>query len=591
MSIKQKNGYQACISSMKTKTIGKNLALILIIFLAISIRIYRADESFGGFHGFNEAWYTIIAENYTARTLLNPRSYLGTIDYNVPPLFSYASFLIFRIFGISEFTARLVPIFFSIMLIWFVFALANLIYGWRAALAAAMLLAVMPASVIVGRNVQVDSMYTALIVAFIYFYMRARETSPSVPLNEPPCDKLDSKHKYQDQKITSTPQHSSIPGPHPLFFWGLAGFMLGAALLAKQPAALSIGIIITWEIIARRNLRFLNKQFAFMCAIALAIAMSFYLPHLLLHTKPFIAKQIRQFIVTQSGVEHALTTAQYFMVLKELAGEVLWGLSPPITLLAVIALPFSFTRARRDPMPVIALAFFATFFLLFHKHVYYMLPATVFATLIAGSLWRSEHNSFTMNALLAAIVILTTFVSLFLLCKVKYGRNEFQQFGDILAARGIRNVDIITGDTILSSYGPIIQYYAPDAAIHTLNRLSLNADGTAKLSYNSGFILLFDASYKHNFPEHTLIPLTSDVEGIELFGYVIHPNCSEHEPFAQTFTPSHFVIKKIGTLTGFGLRRVATRTSFKFLYLPPNYKLKKTGNVFQIVNAHSTKNK
>ncbi|MEW6203535.1 MAG: glycosyltransferase family 39 protein [bacterium] len=567
----------------------KNLSLIIIILIALIIRIYRAEESFDGFHGHNEAWYTIIADNYTFRTLLYPRSYLGTVDYNVPPLFSYVLFIIFRIFGTSEFTARSVPIFFSIVLIWLVFALGKRIYGVQAALAAALLVAVMPAAVIVGRNVQGDTMYTTLVVAFLYFYMRARESERSFSDIGSQSEMHDAKDEKQGLKTASASQHAALAENRTLYFI-LAGFMLGAALLTKQPAVLSIGIVIFWELTARRSLRFFNRGFALMCAIALAITMSFYLPHLILHTQEFITTQRGIFIEAKGIGGHTMAGMLSAAVIKELASEVLWGLSPPIAMLALVAIPVSFILPKRDPMPVIALSFFGLFYLFVHKHVYYMLPAAVFATLVTGCLWSGERSTPIRKTILAAVVILTAFVSLLLLCKVKYGRHEFQHFGERLADNGIRNVDVVTSDVILSSYGPLIQYYAPGSRIHAFSRLPLNSDGTAKLSYNSGFVLLFDASYAHNLPENILMASGIDLMGIVLFGYVIHPRSSPHEPFAQTFAPGGFVVKKVGPLTDFGIRRVKTRTSFKFAYLPSNRRLKEVNGVFQIVSMQAMAN-
>ncbi|MCL2360029.1 phospholipid carrier-dependent glycosyltransferase [Candidatus Bathycorpusculum sp.] len=61
-----------------------------------------------------------------------------------PPLFDAFTFVAFKVLGISLFTARLFPVFFSILSLWAVFELATYMYGGKAGLLSAVMLGIMP---------------------------------------------------------------------------------------------------------------------------------------------------------------------------------------------------------------------------------------------------------------------------------------------------------------------------------------------------------------------------------------------------------------------------------------------------------------
>jgi 4-amino-4-deoxy-L-arabinose transferase-like glycosyltransferase len=60
-----------------------------------------------------------------------------------PPLFDVITFIFFKVFGVSLFSARLVPLMFSILALWAVFELAYSMYGGKTALLSSVLLGIM----------------------------------------------------------------------------------------------------------------------------------------------------------------------------------------------------------------------------------------------------------------------------------------------------------------------------------------------------------------------------------------------------------------------------------------------------------------
>ncbi|MEW6203217.1 MAG: glycosyltransferase family 39 protein, partial [bacterium] len=352
-------------------------ALLLILILAAAIRLYRAGEPFDGFHGFNEAWYSIIAQNFSVKTLLYPTAYTGEVDYNVPPLLSYVLFVVFRTFGASEFMARLVPIFFGILGVYFVFLIGVKLYNERIALASAAMLAFMPVSIIVGRNVQADSLFVGFILAFLYFYLKGRSSSK--------------------------PAHHII-----------AGLFLGLAIFSKQPAVLVIVIIFLWEITTARNLRFLNRYFIIMLTAAAAVLLPFYGFHLIVNPAALID--------AQHGGALRLSELPDVSLLGFLLRESVWAISPPIALIFLISLIYFIRRANDgDLLLYISIAVYGIFFLFLHKHTYYMLPIAPFAALLAGRLWSGEKYQSGKTVMLTIVCIAAALVSIFLLCGMKFG--------------------------------------------------------------------------------------------------------------------------------------------------------------------------
>jgi 4-amino-4-deoxy-L-arabinose transferase-like glycosyltransferase len=133
------------------------LAAILVI--SIAIRAYRIGEAFGGFHGFNEAFYALNAQGHMNRVLT---LFTSPSDFNNPPLFTFLTIISFKLFGVSEILARIVPILSAILAIIYTYRQGVVLYDQKVSVAAAALLGVNPAHVLLGRNVQVDSLLVFL---------------------------------------------------------------------------------------------------------------------------------------------------------------------------------------------------------------------------------------------------------------------------------------------------------------------------------------------------------------------------------------------------------------------------------------------
>ena len=93
-------------------------------------------------------------------------------DSFYPPLYSLFTTVSFDLFGASLFSARLVSAVFSILSLWVVFELAYSMYGGKAALISAVLLAVMPGYFWLSRLALLEIMLVFFFTLSLFFFYR-----------------------------------------------------------------------------------------------------------------------------------------------------------------------------------------------------------------------------------------------------------------------------------------------------------------------------------------------------------------------------------------------------------------------------------
>jgi len=110
---------------------------------------------------------------------LNAGSYLYFGDYGAfvgnafyPPLFDGVIFLSFKTLGVSLFSARVVPVLFSVLSLWLVFELAYSMYGGKTALLSAVVLAVMPGYFWLSQGALLETALVFFVVASLLFFYR-----------------------------------------------------------------------------------------------------------------------------------------------------------------------------------------------------------------------------------------------------------------------------------------------------------------------------------------------------------------------------------------------------------------------------------
>ncbi|WP_340819086.1 glycosyltransferase family 39 protein [Methanolobus sp. WCC4] len=314
----------------------KIFALIIIASLYIAARLYFASiSSYGFYHGWNEAHYSNIAKNYFTHTIWYQIPLIGgPVFDSLPPFYSYMVYVSFKVFGISDMSARLVSIFAEILAVGAIYLLAKEIFGERTAILSSVIFLVLPWNILWFGRVFTDPLMTALLTASIASYVHAYKNNGSML-------------------------------PFGIFF--------GLAVFTKQPALVILPIVIIWSLIVGPKRELLIKG-----AISAAVGL---LPLLLWLGHYFIEGDM-SFLSQILYGELANRSAPFSNSVKVIALTTI-GLSPLILLLAT----YGSTKCKKESSVLfIWLVLYGIFVIIRTppSHEYYSLPLTpVFAVLAA----------------------------------------------------------------------------------------------------------------------------------------------------------------------------------------------------------------
>lgn len=170
----------------RTKNIFKeNMLFILLLLFAFLIRSYKITEHWVGHHDFNGAFFSIVAINHIRYGYLATKFWdvpiLTTPDlfyYHIkhPPLVGILVSTSFRIFDIHEWSARLVPILFSIGALILLYSFIKKIWNEKIALFSSFFFAFMPMAAYFGRMVSHEPIVLFSVLLSLYSYILWIET-------------------------------------------------------------------------------------------------------------------------------------------------------------------------------------------------------------------------------------------------------------------------------------------------------------------------------------------------------------------------------------------------------------------------------
>ncbi len=160
-----------------------NRNLFLILIFAALVLFYNADKPFIGHHDWNSVVYSNIARNYLRYGLV--KSHLGQIlntdvvqekDFrfltHYPPLLPLLLAVSFKFFGISEFSARLVPIIASLLMTAFIYMLGKELISDNAGFVAALIATGTPIVIYFGKLPVHDTIVPAFALLTLVGYTR-----------------------------------------------------------------------------------------------------------------------------------------------------------------------------------------------------------------------------------------------------------------------------------------------------------------------------------------------------------------------------------------------------------------------------------
>lgn len=142
-------------------------ALVAIVLAGTALRLRHVTRPWVGLHNaWGGAMYGNIARNFInygyVETGFAPVANFGRVPadqfvyyYHYPPLLVWLVSLSYHAFGVSEWSARVVPLLFSVASIVAVFALAQRLFGKAVGLLSALLMAVVPGGAYYGAHIDV----------------------------------------------------------------------------------------------------------------------------------------------------------------------------------------------------------------------------------------------------------------------------------------------------------------------------------------------------------------------------------------------------------------------------------------------------
>ena len=367
----------------KKIVLNKNLLAIILIGLIYFIsRLYLASiSSYGFYHGWNEAHYSNIAKNYFTHSMWYQLSLIGNPAFNsLPPLYSYAVYASFKVFGISDISARLISILSEIIAIFSVYLLARELYNKKTATLSSLIFLFIPWNILWFGRVQTDPLMTALMTAAIALYVYA----------------------YTHNK-------SMLP----------FGICFGLAVFTKQPALVILPIVAIWSYFVgvKKELLIKSAVFAVIGLVPLFMWLSYYLftgdlnflSHIVYgelanRSVPF-ADLMKVTVLTSIGISPLILLFAFYEMIK--------GKKMTNILYIWLVLYGIFVIVRTPP-----------------SHEYYSLPLTpVFAILAAGGLTEFTSNVVVRKYLPSKALLVMLILVISSTIPVTYGLLSYS--GDI----------------------------------------------------------------------------------------------------------------------------------------------------------------
>jgi hypothetical protein len=307
--------------------------------LGLALRVYGIGEPFGGYLSFNEGYYAEVARDALARPL-GALFASALAEAAPPPLYLVLLRAVFQIAGVGVTQARAFSIFLGIATLPCVYAVARRMAGARAGVLAASAFWLMPASVMIQRNVQTDALLVLALWAAVALWVVSEDG--------------------------------------PLLMSAAAGAATGIAMLTKQNGVLVLAVLVIHEAWAHGPRALLTRRVGVLAGVAAAVALPWYAYGL--------GSAGGRFVGTQSGLAGlaAKSGISAKFLTSTLGGELVWMLSAPLAVLGLTALVRA--AVRRDPDDRLLLtgaAVMTAFFIAFHAHSYYLYPALGFFALAA----------------------------------------------------------------------------------------------------------------------------------------------------------------------------------------------------------------
>lgn len=172
------------------RLIKDNYFIALVLIFSAILLFSNLNKPFIGHHDWNGAFWGEMTRRYLDLMGIGNWDYLSGSNVSFKTLFfpdytpllpvMFATFSI--IFGISEFTLRMVPAIFSLAMIFFIYKIGELLFGKTVGLIASTFAAVTPMFLYFGKIPDHEPIVASLISATFYFYLKTFNNGPNYTL-------------------------------------------------------------------------------------------------------------------------------------------------------------------------------------------------------------------------------------------------------------------------------------------------------------------------------------------------------------------------------------------------------------------------
>ena len=494
------------------------VALGAILAVAVVLRGYRLSEPIAGFLAFSEAYYLQRAAVEAERGIF--QWFTDPAFPNVFPLYLLLVTTVERVGTATIGAARALSVTAGTLTVLVTYYLGELVHGRRAGLLAAATLAVMPGAVLLNHNAQVDSLMVLLVVSSVYLYARSV--------------------RLRDTR------------------WAVAaGAVGGLAVMAKLPALLLVlAILALWETWGSRGFGWLRKPRArwFLSAF-LPVGLSWYAWQTLASSGRYTNS------MSQLG---SRATGGNFEFLSWGPAEVMWLLSPGVTIALAVALVFALRRGNAgDKLAAAGVAVTIAFFVVFHFHSYYLLPLAPFAALMVGGGLDSLADRSGVGAVgVGTTLALTTAVAAFLLMSgQKWGQWSAEGLVEVLEERGASHTVFMT-DPVGGSIKPPVEYYIGEDRTGILPA-DVYDPADAGLPAEDSLVLSVELTDQQGNHPPTAADLTRESLELVLFGVAF----SQVPPSVHQFANGRWQLSAVGPAWWVGVR--ATEKPAEYVLYDP----------------------
>lgn len=497
------------------------------VVLGAVLRMARLGESPGGFLAFNEYFYLDLAERETHRAPL--AWFYDPLDLDHPPLFDGLAAGVLSLHVPPVIGLRLISVIAGVATILLVFLLGKTLYDGRTASVAAAAFALMPGVVMVNHNIQVDSVFVALMVAGVLLYVR-----------------------------------SARSGSLPDAIFG--GILLGLSLLAKQPALLALVALLVWRTWAQRGIGWLRdrRTWAFV-ACTLGLGGSWYAARLL-----FAPQEYFSAIGVLAG-ERSMRAMGLHFVTDVLFGEFLWMVFPLAALVMISGLVVA--ARRRSAGDLLVLVFFTVYLVYyvgFHKHSYYLLPITPFVALLIArgvtGAFEAEDKMWGARASLASVLLLSMALGSFVMMGGKKWGRWAPADVRVQPSSGNQRVHLYYNPKLDTMYYLLekrlpAEYHLTPMGIEQYFSKSMPPEsaGTQRLYLSQTLASSDEQGREQLLPANRV--LTETQVRPMLCGYAIGESWTR-ETRAQTFKNGPWTAEKVGFLWQFGMHSQEVKSDF-----------------------------